>query len=243
MIVIGTYHKLSAVVLGNRLYKWRSAWETLNPSCCSVLNVPPKDPSATIPPRIFTRLQFSNIQTFRELAHYNTALLLLYRIRIFLSSSSFVPTPSLSPLTIPFILTNPHLLTPQATKSVKDIAYEVLSCLDYALSDENIVPGSLHSIFPLRTISEIFEPGSWEWNFIERKCERMVEFGAFECAKGLMPHGMKGRLIIDEEGGLSEKAKRHHLKNDNFNTGLDQDLDAEGEVIDIAYEPDLAWVP
>ncbi|KAM3074589.1 hypothetical protein ACMFMG_008018 [Clarireedia jacksonii] len=224
-----------------KLYKWRSAWETLNPSCCSVLNVPPQDPPENAPPRSFTRLQFSNIQTVRELVHYNTALLLLYRIRIFLTSSSFVPTPSLSPLTIPFLLTNPHLLSPQVTKSVKDIAYEILSCLDYALSDEHVVPGSLHSIFPLRTISELFEPGSWEWNFIKAKCERMVEFGAFECAKGLMPQGMEGRLIIDEEGGLSDKAMHHHLKNVNRNTCLDQGVDAGGEVVDIAYEGNLGW--
>jgi hypothetical protein len=111
------------------------------------------------------------------------------------------------------------------------------------LSDEHVVPGSLHSIFPLRTISELFEPGSWEWEFIKGKCERMVEFGAFECAKGLMPQRKKGRLIIDEEGGLSEKAMRHHLKKVNTNSGLDQDVDAEEEAIDIAYEGDPAWVP
>lgn len=62
---------------------------------------------------------------------------------------------------------------------------------------------------------------------MKEKCERIVECAAFECAKGLMPQGKEGRLIIDEEGGLSNKAIRYHLKKANKkNMGLDQYVDA-----------------
>ncbi|KAH6676385.1 hypothetical protein B0J14DRAFT_651807 [Halenospora varia] len=173
------------------LYIWRAAWEAEHPNCCSIVEL--KD--ASIP--YSSALHFTSMSRAVEIGHYNTILLQLYRMGRILMGPEFSPT---APATsIPVTRTNQDLLLPADPKSIQDVAMEFLRMVNYELMEPHQSAGYFQVMFPLRVVFEVFRPGSKEWDYCQRLFIEMAENGGFELSRRMMPTGICGRMLMDEE--------------------------------------------
>ncbi|TVY85428.1 Uncharacterized protein LSUE1_G000474 [Lachnellula suecica] len=174
----------------HELYTWRAAWEAEYPNCC--WTVPVDDPKFPYS----TALYFNTMSRAVELGHYNTILSLLCRMGRILMGPDFSSTvPAIS---IPIVRTNPWLLLPGDPKTIQDVGTEFLRLVPYILG-EHTSGGYFQVMFPLRATFEVFPPGSDEWNYCQRTFNEIADDGGFEVARRMMPNGLAGRMLQDQE--------------------------------------------
>jgi hypothetical protein len=173
------------------LFTWRAAWEAEYPGCCWTVPVDdPKKPYAS-------ELHFNSLSRAVEIGHYNTVLLLLYRMgRILMGPTFSSSTPATS---IIITRTNPGLMLPGDPKSVQDVGVEFLRLIPFYLDDSHRNGGYFQVMFPIRATFEAFKPNSLEWNYCASVLKTIADDGGFELARRVMPHGFGGRLLHDEE--------------------------------------------
>lgn len=173
------------------LFVWRATWEAENPLCC--WPVPVDHPE--IP--FSSALYFTSMARAVEICHYDTVLLMLFRMGRILMGPDFSCT-ALA-MSIPIVRTNPALQLPTDMLSVHDVGVEVLRQIPFLLSDSSQHGGYFQAIFPLRSTFEIFKPGSKEWDYCQQMFNKLADHSGFEVARRMMPNGLAGRMLQDEE--------------------------------------------
>jgi hypothetical protein len=173
------------------LFCWRAAWEAEYPSCC--WTVPVNNPETPYS----TAIHFSSMARAVEICHYNTVLLMLYRMGRLLMGPDFYSTTIAMP--IPVTRTNAALLLPTDPKSVQDVGVEILRQFPYLLKDRGQHGGFFQTIFPLRSTFEVFRPGTKEWDYCQKTFNVLADISGFEVARKMMPKGLAGRMLQDEE--------------------------------------------
>ncbi|KUJ16413.1 uncharacterized protein LY89DRAFT_749024 [Mollisia scopiformis] len=171
------------------LYIWRAAWEKENGACCVTFQSrDPRIPFSAL-------LQFKTLQQAFEISLYDTILLTLFRMGRVLMGPNFAPVAS---ATTSLSRTNIALLRPSDSKTVQDIAREILRIVEYAISDPHQSAGCFQMLFPLRAALEVFKPGSKEWDYLSKCFDDIADKGGFEMSRGVMPSGLCGRFLMDE---------------------------------------------
>jgi hypothetical protein len=172
------------------LFSWRAAWEAEYPSCA--FEVPVTDPSVPFS----TALHYTNLLRAIELALYNTAFFLLYRVGRILIGPDFNPTTASTSIAI--TRTNPSLILPGDQSTVYEIAMEILRSVPYAMLEPHQNGGSFQFIFPMRVVVEVIREGSKEWNYLKRIFAEIADNAGFVMARRMMPAGICGRMLMDE---------------------------------------------
>ncbi|TVY47417.1 Uncharacterized protein LOCC1_G004412 [Lachnellula occidentalis] len=172
------------------LFCWRAAWEAAFPNCCWAVPVNDLDKPYS------TAIHFSSMARAVEICHYDTVLLMLYRMGCILFGPDFDTTTIA--LRIPIIRTNPVLLLPTDPKSVRELGVEILRQMPYFFKDISQHGAYFQALFPLRSTFEVFTPGTIEWDYCQKTFNELADNSGFEVARKMMPNGLTGRMLQDE---------------------------------------------